>query len=63
MNSLNHKNIVKYLGTHEDGEHLNVFLEYVAQGSLEQHYKKYDFTEIVVSNYTRQILLGLEYLH
>ena len=30
LNGLQHRNIVKYLGTHEDAEHLNVFLEYVA---------------------------------
>ena len=35
LNSLQHKNIVKYLGAQDDGQHLNVFLEYVAQGSLE----------------------------
>lgn len=63
LNSLQHHNIVKYLGTHEDKEHLNVFLEYVAQGSLEHHYKNFPLNESLVANYTQQILLGLEYLH
>mmetsp|Transcript_36553 Transcript_36553/g.44625 ORF Transcript_36553/g.44625 Transcript_36553/m.44625 type:complete len:88 (-) Transcript_36553:18-281(-) len=35
LSELQHNNIVKFLGTHEDGEFLNVFLEYVARGSLE----------------------------
>jgi len=52
LNSLQHKNIVKYLGTHEDEKHLNVFLEYVAQGSLETHYKSFNFTENLVASYT-----------
>jgi len=53
LNGLQHKNIVKYLGTHEDDEHLNVFLEYVAQGSLEHHYKNFQFNENLVASYTQ----------
>ena len=63
LNSVHHPNIVKYLGTSQDTEHLNVFLEYVAQGSLDAHYKKYDLSEELVVKYTKQILHGLEYLH
>ena len=40
-----------------------MFLEYVCAGSLEQHYKNYLLNEMLVANYTKQILLGLEYLH
>ena len=54
---------MKYLGTSEDKQHLNVFLEYVPAGSLESQLKNYDLNEVVISNYTHQILLGLEYLH
>lgn len=54
---------MKYLGTSDDGDHLHVFLEFVAQGSLEAHCKQFDISENLVSTYTKQILQGLEFLH
>ncbi len=63
LRSLNHKNIIKYLGSYKDEENLNIFLEYVSGGSLERIYKTYPMTEILLRKYTKQILEGLEYLH
>ncbi|KAF9663223.1 hypothetical protein SADUNF_Sadunf17G0015900 [Salix dunnii] len=60
---LNHENIIHYYGTHKDGEMLYIFLELASQGTLEQAYKNCRFTESQVSDYTRQILQGLTYLH
>ncbi|KAJ6289781.1 hypothetical protein OIU78_025653 [Salix suchowensis] len=42
---------------------LYIFIELVSQGTLEQAYKDFRFDESQVSNYTRQILQGLRYLH
>ncbi|KAB5515866.1 hypothetical protein DKX38_026514 [Salix brachista] len=58
-----HENIIQYYGTLNDGEMLYIFLELASQGTLEQAYKKRRFTESQVSDYTRQILQGLKYLH
>jgi mitogen-activated protein kinase kinase kinase len=42
---------------------MNIFLEKVTGGSLEEIYKSYPITENLVKIYTKQILEGLEYLH
>ncbi|KAF7731942.1 hypothetical protein EC973_007773 [Apophysomyces ossiformis] len=63
---LNHDNVVQYLGYHSDEEegHLYIFLEYVPGGSIASMLSKYGaFGERLVRFFTRQILLGLEYLH
>ncbi|KAJ6742661.1 hypothetical protein OIU85_016719 [Salix viminalis] len=58
-----HEYIIQYYGTLNDGEMLYIFLELASHGTLEQAYKKCRFTESQVSDYTRQILQGLKYLH
>jgi serine/threonine protein kinase len=66
MRGLSHKHIVEYLGTYVDSEefYLYIFQEWVPGGSVAHLLKKFGpFTFSVVRNYTRQILLGLEYLH
>lgn len=61
---MHHSNIVRYLGTITEKNFLNVFLEYVATGTLEQIYKRYTpMSEFLIARYTFEILLGLEYLH
>ncbi|KAI8067172.1 hypothetical protein BC940DRAFT_301453 [Gongronella butleri] len=66
LKDLEHDNIVQYLGYDVDKEegYINIFLEYVPGGSiatcLARHGK---FDESLTSFFTRQILLGLEYLH
>eukprot|EP01133_Synstelium_polycarpum_P001107 gene1107-1263_t len=60
----NHENIVRYLGTCLDATHLNVFLEYVPGGSISFLLSKFGpFSENVIKVYTKQILLGLQFLH
>ena len=63
LESLHHQNIVNYLGTMKDEKNINVFLEYVSGGTLEYVYKKHEMNENLIAIFTKQILLGLEYLH
>lgn len=64
LQNLHHANIVRYLGTERTEEALNIFLEYVPGGSIASLLSKFgSFKESVVKVYTKQILLGLEYLH
>lgn len=64
LQGLRHPHIVQYLGTSSDDTHLNIFLEYVAGGSIAGMLKQYNtFQEPLVRNFTRQILEGLSYLH
>jgi mitogen-activated protein kinase kinase kinase len=59
-----HENIVTYLGSNSDDSHLNIFLEYVPGGSLNSMLTNYGpFEEPLIRNFTRQILIGLNYLH
>lgn len=57
--------IVQCLGTEEDQGDLNVFMEYMAGGSLADVAQKFggSLDEEVVGVYTREILLGLKHLH
>ncbi|RKP06052.1 kinase-like domain-containing protein [Thamnocephalis sphaerospora] len=64
LKDLDHENIVRYLGSQRDDQHLNIFLEYVPGGSVASMLINYGpFKEAMVKAYLRQILLGLEYLH
>ena len=64
LSTLSHPNIVKYLGKHNDGLFLNIFLEYVSGGSINVLLRKYGrFNETLVRIYTKHILQGLDYLH
>lgn len=64
LQNLSHPNIVRYLGTAREEEALNIFLEFVPGGSISSLLGKFgSFTEPVIRMYTRQLLLGLEYLH
>ena len=61
---LMHQNIVRYLGMERTADSLCIFLEYVSGGSLKDLIKKFGvLPESVLRTYTRQILLGLHYLH
>ncbi|PNH11142.1 Mitogen-activated protein kinase kinase kinase ANP1 [Tetrabaena socialis] len=64
LRGLLHDNIVRYLGTERTTEHLNIFLEYVAGGSLNRKVAHWGpLHEDTIRVYTKQILRGLEYLH
>lgn len=66
MRGLSHRNIVEYLGAIVDTEHcfLYIFQEWVSRGSVASLLKDLGpFQPGVVRSYTRQVLLGLEYLH
>ena len=74
LRGLEHENIVKYFGANVEHvldpsenavvTNLNIFLEFVPGGSIQNLLSKFgSFPEEVISMYTRQILLGLDYLH
>ncbi|KAH7853042.1 hypothetical protein Vadar_032530 [Vaccinium darrowii] len=64
LRQLSHPNIVQYYGSELGEETLSVYLEYVSGGSIHKLLQEYGpFREPVIQNYTRQILLGLAYLH
>ena len=66
LSQLRNEYIVQYLGTERTEDSLNIFLEYVAGGSLHDLIKSSPLSclqETTVQAYTKQILLGLEYLH
>ncbi|TEB36348.1 Pkinase-domain-containing protein [Coprinellus micaceus] len=64
LKNLQHENIVQYLYSSIEDEHLNIFLEYVPGGSVSSLLSNYGaFEETLVRNFVRQILQGLNYLH
>lgn len=64
LRNLRHPNIVRYIGTELTSSALSIFLEYVPGGSLKALIDKFGaLEESVAKSYTRQLLLGLEYLH
>ncbi|RCK65355.1 MAP kinase kinase kinase mkh1 [Candida viswanathii] len=64
MKDLNHVNIVQYLGCEQQKNIYSLFLEYVAGGSIALCLKSYGkFEESLIRFITKQVLLGLEYLH
>ncbi|KAL9266244.1 Mitogen-activated protein kinase kinase kinase NPK1-like protein [Drosera capensis] len=64
LKNLSHPNIVRYLGTAREEEALNILLEFVPGGSISSLLGKFgSFPESVIRMYTKQLLLGLEYLH
>ncbi|KAK2466884.1 hypothetical protein APHAL10511_001142 [Amanita phalloides] len=64
LKNLQHENIVQYLYSSIEEDHLNIFLEYVPGGSVTALLRSYGaFEEPLVKNFVRQILEGLNYLH
>eukprot|EP00252_Welwitschia_mirabilis_P023699 TRINITY_DN6770_c0_g2_i2.p1 TRINITY_DN6770_c0_g2~~TRINITY_DN6770_c0_g2_i2.p1 ORF type:complete len:548 (+),score=76.67 TRINITY_DN6770_c0_g2_i2:73-1716(+) len=64
LSRLSHPNIVRYLGSSVEEGRLCIFLELAGMGSLRSildNYKR--FEENMIRIYTRQILMGLSYLH
>ncbi|XP_042588046.1 mitogen-activated protein kinase kinase kinase 1 isoform X2 [Cyprinus carpio] len=64
MGLLNHPNIIRMLGATCEKNNYNLFVEWMAGGSVSHLLNKYGaFKEGVVINYTEQLLRGLAYLH
>ncbi|PFX25973.1 Mitogen-activated protein kinase kinase kinase 19 [Stylophora pistillata] len=64
LKSLQHKNIVKYIGTCLDGGVVNIFMEFVPGGSIASILARFGcLDEPVFSRYTKQLLSGVSYLH
>ncbi|RDX95772.1 Mitogen-activated protein kinase kinase kinase YODA, partial [Mucuna pruriens] len=64
LSCLRHPNIVQYYGSETLDDKLYIYLEYVSGGSIYKLLQQYgQLGEIAIRNYTRQILLGLAYLH
>ncbi|KAG8056634.1 hypothetical protein GUJ93_ZPchr0002g25211 [Zizania palustris] len=64
LKNLSHPNIVRYLGTVQEEDTVNILLEFVPGGSIQSLLGKLgSFPEAVIKKYTKQILQGLEYLH
>lgn len=66
LKTLNHKNIVKYIGSFKTRTHLYIILEYMESGALSSIIKpnKFDvFPEALAAVYIAQVLQGLAYLH
>ncbi|MEE6458269.1 hypothetical protein FKM82_000244 [Ascaphus truei] len=64
MNHLSHPNIIRMLGATCEKSNYNLFIEWMAGGSVSHLLSKYGaFKESVIINYTEQLLRGLSYLH
>ncbi|XP_028661250.2 mitogen-activated protein kinase kinase kinase 1 isoform X1 [Erpetoichthys calabaricus] len=64
MGHLNHPNIIRMLGATCEKGNYNLFVEWMAGGSVSHLLNKYGaFKETVIINYTEQLLRGLSYLH
>lgn len=65
LSMLRHPNILHYKGSEMVGESLYIYLELVSGGSIYRLLQEFNnsFTEPVIRRYTRQILLGLDFLH
>lgn len=64
LKDLSHENIVRYLGSNTDSNNMFIFLEYIPGGSVNSMLKMYGpFEEELIKNFTRQVLIGLVYLH
>ncbi|KAL4583629.1 hypothetical protein LXL04_008209 [Taraxacum kok-saghyz] len=65
LRTLEHPNIVQYLGSEMIEDRFCIYLEYVHPGAINKYVKEHcgAVTEPVVRNFTRHILSGLAYLH
>ncbi|MCO5591438.1 hypothetical protein L7F22_045421 [Adiantum nelumboides] len=65
LSMLRHPNILHYKGSEMvNGESLYIYLELVSGGSIYRLLQEFNtFAEPVIRRYTRQILLGLQFLH
>lgn len=63
LGSLSHSRILTYYGSEQKDNHLNLFMEFMAGGSLSDHIKRNVLSEPESKEYTRQMLEGVSFLH
>jgi mitogen-activated protein kinase kinase kinase 1 len=64
ISKLQHPHVVRMYGAIQEGDHINVFVEWMPGGSLASLLEKHGvFSESVLLRYLHQTLLGLDYLH
>ncbi|XP_014662273.1 PREDICTED: mitogen-activated protein kinase kinase kinase 1-like [Priapulus caudatus] len=64
MTQLEHAHVVRVYGASRRAKHFNLFAEWMAGGSVACLLAEYGaFSDAVVTDYVRQVLLGLVYLH
>eukprot|EP00742_Colponemidia_sp_Colp-10_P005948 GILJ01006362.1.p1 GENE.GILJ01006362.1~~GILJ01006362.1.p1 ORF type:complete len:694 (-),score=99.41 GILJ01006362.1:92-2080(-) len=66
LKGLDHPHIVRYIGAQkaEEDDSICIFMENMPGGSIAQLLVRFGpFSETVIRKYTKQILLGLQYLH
>lgn len=64
LSSLQHVNVVRYIGTEMSGHTLRIFLEFATNGTLKDALQEFGpFPEPLLRVYTADILDGLVYLH
>ena len=64
MSQLEHPHLLRLYGVVEEEPQLNIFVEWMAGGSISKLLDKHGaFNESVIIKYSQQILFGLEYLH
>ncbi|KAI9225401.1 MAG: kinase-like domain-containing protein, partial [Piptocephalis tieghemiana] len=64
LKDLEHDHIVQYIGFEAGDEHVNLFMEYVAGGTLSSLLGKHGaFSLPVIRSFTRQVASGIAYLH
>lgn len=64
LSLFNHPNVVKFYGTNKTQNTFSIYLEFIIGGSIAKMLSTYQaFPESIIRKYTKEILLGLEYLH
>jgi mitogen-activated protein kinase kinase kinase 1 len=64
LGEVSHPNIVRCLGATQYEGHINIFLEWMSGGCLDDVLHNFGpLAESVICNYTRQIIHGIAYLH
>lgn len=64
LRSLDHRNIVSYLGTSMEAGAVYIFMEYISGGSIQSLVRRFGpQNDRQIQHYTKQILKGLNYLH
>ena len=62
--NLNHPNIIKYIFSEQISNYYFLYLEYIPGGSIKNIVEQFGgINETLIRKYTKQILVGLKYLH